>query len=121
MICLIGSCVLLDILIADNGVVKLGDFGLARICFEEEAGNMSHQVATRWYRSPELLYASRSYDYSVDIWAAGAIFAELFMLTPLFPGHNDIDQMFKVFQVMGTPDAREWPVSQVSSRSNFPN
>lgn len=84
---------------------------MARIYYDQESGNLSHQVATRWYRAPELLYASRSYGYSVDIWATGAIVAELFMLSPIFPGYNDIDQIFKVFQIMGTPDKTDWPVS----------
>jgi serine/threonine protein kinase len=76
---------------------------------------MSHQVMTRWYRAPELLFATRHYTNSVDIWAAAAVVAELCSLTPLFPGQNDIDQIFKVFQIMGTPSPEDWPVSSVST------
>ena len=97
-------------MIAHDGSIKLSDFGLARIV-NDEASSLSHQVATRWYRSPELLYASRSYDVKVDVWAVGCIFAELITLGPLFAGNNDIDQMFRVFQVLGTPNEENWPVS----------
>jgi hypothetical protein len=102
-----------NILIAPDGVVKLGDFGLARVYDPNSLDSMSHQVATRWYRPPELLFASRNYTPSVDIWSAGAIIAELMTLSPLFPGNNDIDQISKVFEVMGTPTKNSWPVSDL--------
>lgn len=73
-------------------------------------GAMSHQVATRHYRAPELLFASRSYDYAVDTWSLAVVMFELLTLQTLFPGSNDIDQMFRVFQVMGSPTPDKWPV-----------
>ena len=69
----------------------------------------THQVATRWYRAPELLFGARRYGSGVDIWAVGAIFGELLNHSPVFPGENDIDQIYRVLQIMGTPDEREWP------------
>ena len=81
--------------------------------FNSAVGNlvsMSHQVTTRWYRPPELLYASKRYSASVDIWSSGVVLAELLSLSPLFPGTNDIDQIYVVFQVMGTPKEDDWPV-----------
>jgi serine/threonine protein kinase len=99
-----------NILISQNGMVKIADFGLARVYDRNSTDSMSHQVATRWYRPPELLFASRNYSESVDIWSTGAIIAELMTLSPLFPGNNDIDQIYKVFQVMGTPQLEHWPV-----------
>jgi len=74
-------------------------------------GAMSHQVATRHYRAPELLFASRNYDYAVDMWSLAVVMFELLTLQTLFPGTNDIDQMFRVFQVMGSPIPDKWPVS----------
>jgi serine/threonine protein kinase len=50
------------------------------------------QVATRWYRAPELLYGARRYTEGVDLWAVGCILGELLNSSPLFPGENDIDQ-----------------------------
>lgn len=115
-----------DLLITSKGIVKLADFGLARIYCTSDDNNsnnnynnnndinrngcMSHQVATRYYRAPELLFASRNYDFKVDIWAIGVVMGELLTLKTLFPGNNDIDQMYKVFQVLGTPNPKTWHV-----------
>ena len=101
-----------NILISSQGVLKLADFGLARLfpsVEELEKGLVSPQVATRWYRPPELLFASVSYTESMDIWSAAAVIAECMMLAPLFPGSSDIDQIFRVFQIMGTPTSGSWP------------
>ena len=101
----------LDILIGHDGSLKLADFGLARIyTLDGNDAVLSHQVCTRWYRPPELLYGSKTYDLTVDVWSAGAVLAEVILLRPLFPGNSDIDQMAKVFQVMGSPTTTNWPV-----------
>ena len=71
--------------------------------------SLSHQVSTRWYRAPELLFASRHYSLAVDVWSAAAVLAELLSLNPLFPGNNDIDQIYRVFQIMGSPSTVTWP------------
>lgn len=66
-----------NVLISQHGEVKLCDFGLARVCvssgdgIKDQSIPMSHQVATRWYRPPELLFASRHYGLSMDVWSAG--------------------------------------------------
>ncbi|KAJ3119903.1 Cyclin-dependent kinase 20 [Nowakowskiella sp. JEL0407] len=101
-----------NLLISPSGILKLGDFGLARV-YSGSKGNegrpYSHQVATRWYRAPELLYGSRSYDEGVDNWAVGCIFGELLNHCPLFPGQNDIDQLYCVISILGTPTKETWP------------
>ena len=56
------------------------------------------------------VYLFRHYNSAVDIWSVGAVLAELLSLNPLFPGNNDIDQLFLVFQIMGTPSLSTWPV-----------
>ena len=68
-----------------------------------------------WYRAPELLFGARHYSFAVDMWAIGAVIAELLTFLPLFPGGNDIDQIFKVFQILGTPTPENWPVRKVTS------
>lgn len=110
-------------LVTARGELKLSDFGLATVLpmataptnstSEDEnkpAPALSHQVATRWYRAPEVLLGSHHYDAAVDMWAVGAILAELLALSPLFPGANDLDQLHRVLQVRGHPE-RDWPVS----------
>lgn len=65
---------------------------------------------TRWYRAPELLFGARWYGPAVDMWAVGTVFGELASLNPLFPGKNDVDQIYKVLQVLGSPTEESWPV-----------
>lgn len=98
-----------NLLVNASGILKLSDFGLATV-YVGAKKSYSHQVATRWYRAPELLFGSRNYDAAVDMWAVGAIFAELLHTVPLFPGQNDIDQLYRVVQVLGNPDSQQWPV-----------
>ena len=56
-----------------------------------------------------MLLGTKSYELSVDIWSAGAIFAEMFKRRPIFLGDSEIDQIFKIFQILGTPDENVWP------------
>lgn len=100
-----------NLLLSRTGIIKIADFGLARTHFGHVQRPYSHQVATRWYRAPELLFGARLYDSGVDIWAVGTILAELLNHSPLFPGQNDIDQLYCVSSILGTPNVLEWPVS----------
>ena len=61
---------------------------------------MTDYVATRWYRSPELLVGA-NYSKELDIWALGCIFAELIDGNPLFPGENELDQLFLIQKCLG--------------------
>ncbi|XP_034027740.1 cyclin-dependent kinase 20 isoform X1 [Thalassophryne amazonica] len=98
-----------NLLISSSGHLKIADFGLARLFSEDGERLYSHQVATRWYRAPELLYGARKYDQGVDLWAVGCIFGELLNSSPLFPGENDIEQLCCVLRVLGTPTQDMWP------------
>ncbi|KAK7481799.1 hypothetical protein BaRGS_00026946 [Batillaria attramentaria] len=99
-----------NLLISSTGHLKLADFGLARVFHQNQGDRQySHQVATRWYRAPELLYGARKYDEGVDLWAAGCIFGELLNNSPVFPGENDIEQLCLVIRVLGTPNEKTWP------------
>ncbi|XP_074873648.1 cyclin-dependent kinase 20 isoform X6 [Carettochelys insculpta] len=98
-----------NLLISSTGQLKIADFGLARLFSSDDSRLYSHQVATRWYRAPELLYGARRYDEGVDLWAVGCIFAELLNNSPLFPGENDIEQLCCVLRILGTPTQHTWP------------
>lgn len=85
-----------------NERLKLADFGLAR-AFGIPVRQYTHEVITLWYRAPEILLGSKHYSTPVDLWSIGCIFAEMVNQKPLFPGESEIDQLFKIFQIRGTP------------------
>lgn len=97
-----------NVLIGADGELKLADFGLARIHGSPNP-RLTHQVVTRWYRAPELLYGSQQYSTGVDIWSMGCIFAEIMLRMPYLPGDSDVDQLAKIFQARGTPTDENWP------------
>lgn len=84
------------------------DFGFARP-LPSHGGDMTDYVATRWYRSPELLLSDNDYGKPVDMWAIGCIMGELTDGQPLFPGDNEIDQLYMIQKVLGplTQEQRE--------------
>ncbi|XP_057346196.1 cyclin-dependent kinase 20 isoform X3 [Manis pentadactyla] len=98
-----------NLLISASGQLKIADFGLARVLSPDGSCLYTHQVATRWYRAPELLYGACQYDQGVDLWAVGCILGELLNGSPLFPGENDIDQLCCVIRILGTPSRQVWP------------
>ena len=89
-------CVVL-VLIDQHGNLKIADFGLSR-AFGIPMRTYTHEVVTLWYRSPEILLGNKHYSTAVDMWSIGCIFAEMFNLTPLFPGDSEIDEIFKIFR-----------------------
>lgn len=97
-----------NVLITDQGLVKIADFGLARLYKPNSV--QTSVVATLWYRSPEVLLATRDgYASAVDIWGAGCIFAELLRREPLFQGTSENSQLVKIFEIIGSPREEEWP------------
>uniref|UniRef100_A0A8D0CPI0 non-specific serine/threonine protein kinase n=1 Tax=Sander lucioperca TaxID=283035 RepID=A0A8D0CPI0_SANLU len=88
-------------------LVKIADFGLAREIRSQPP--YTDYVSTRWYRAPEVLLKSNSYSSPIDIWAMGCIMAELYTLRPLFPGNSEVDEIFKICQVLGTLKKSDWP------------
>jgi len=96
-----------NLLIDRQGFLKLADFGLARaVCVPVRP--YTHEVITLWYRAPEILLGSQAYSMPVDIWSAGCIFAEMLNKRPLFPGDSEIDEIFRIFRTMGTPNEDIW-------------
>jgi serine/threonine protein kinase len=97
-----------NLLIDRQGSIKLADFGLAR-AFCIPVRTYTHEVVTLWYRAPEILLGQKSYSTPVDIWSIGCIFAELISRHPLFPGDSEIDELFRIFRTLGTPNEEIWP------------
>ncbi|ESO99963.1 hypothetical protein LOTGIDRAFT_213120 [Lottia gigantea] len=89
-----------NLLIGKNDVLKLCDFGFARSISTNPNGIYTDYVATRWYRSPELLLGA-PYGKAVDIWAIGCIMGELSDGQPLFPGESEIDQLYVIQKIIG--------------------
>ncbi|XP_049850625.1 uncharacterized protein LOC126323281 isoform X1 [Schistocerca gregaria] len=89
-----------NVLVSRLGVVKLCDFGFARL-LAAPGEPYTDYVATRWYRAPELLVGDVKYGREVDIWAVGCLFAEMMTGDPLFPGDSDIDQLFQIVKMLG--------------------
>ena len=83
--------------------LKILDFGLARPTDAEMTG----YVATRWYRAPEILLASKKYTAGVDMWSLGCILAEMLLGKPLFPGSSTINQIEKIVATVPLPQGRE--------------
>ncbi|KAJ7338524.1 hypothetical protein JRQ81_012426 [Phrynocephalus forsythii] len=99
-------------------LVKIADFGLARELRSQPP--YTDYVSTRWYRAPEVLLRSSVYSSPIDIWAVGSIMAELYTLRPLFPGTSEVDEIFKICQVLGTPKKSDWPEGyQLAAAMNF--
>lgn len=111
-----------NLLIDRNGCLKLADFGLAR-AFGVPLRSYTHEVVTLWYRAPEVLLGSKLYSTGLDMWSVGCIFAEMAKKAPLFPGDSEIDQLFKIFRILGTPNEELWPgVDQLPDyKENFPS
>ncbi|RMZ96397.1 serine threonine- kinase ICK, partial [Brachionus plicatilis] len=88
-------------------LIKIADFGLAREIRSRPP--YTDYVSTRWYRAPEILLRSTTYNSPIDIWAVGCIAVECYTLRPLFPGNSEIDQLFRICSILGTPTKEEWP------------
>ncbi|KAJ0400772.1 hypothetical protein P43SY_008709 [Pythium insidiosum] len=110
-----------NLLIDQYGNLKLADFGLAR-AFGIPIRSYTHEVVTLWYRAPEILLGAKHYSTPVDAWSIGCIFAEMVNKQPLFPGDSEIDELFRIFRVLGTPDDHSWPgVSSLPDyKTSFP-
>jgi cell division cycle 2-like len=97
-----------NLLLNNRGVLKLADFGMARYT-SNPPPKLTQLVVTLWYRAPELLLGATEYDFEIDMWSVGCIFAELLTKEPLFQGRNEVDLLSKVFTLLGIPTKETWP------------
>lgn len=109
-----------NLLIDNEGNLKLADFGLARSFSSDHNANLTNRVITLWYRPPELLLGATKYGPAVDMWSVGCIFAELLNGKPILPGKNEPEQLNRIFELCGTPDEINWPgVSKIPWYNKF--
>ena len=108
-----------NILINKNGIIKIADFGLSRFIASPDRP-MTRGVITKYYRAPEICFGAQYYSFSIDIWSAGCILAEMLLCDVLFRGDDDIQILSKIFTLLGTPNENNWPdVKQLKDYAVF--
>jgi len=107
-----------NVLVNENGTVKVSDFALSKFITlphtpytpedpkdRERSGREARRL---WYRAPELLLRKKKYSFETDIWAFGCILAEIALNEALFNGETEIEQLFKMFGLTGSPNTSNW-------------
>lgn len=98
-----------NVLISEDDLrVKIADFGLSRT-YSIPIRNYTKEVLTLWYRAPELILGAEYYSTGIDMWSIGCIFGELLLKAPLFAGDSEINQLFKIFKLLGSPNEDNLP------------
>ena len=109
-----------NLLINDKGEIKYADFGLTRHYGSPNERPLSKNVVTRYYRAPELLYGSQYYGPAIDMWSVGCILGELLIRNILFRGDSEIDQLARIFSVLGNATEENWKgVSELPNYIEF--
>jgi cyclin-dependent kinase len=98
-----------NLLISKDNKLKITDFGLAR-GYGLPIKNFRNDVVSLWYRAPDILLGNESYERSVDMWSIGCIFAEMVLGTILFKGFSEKEQVRKIFEILGTPTEKTYPM-----------
>ncbi|KAL8945118.1 MAG: hypothetical protein Q9211_000330, partial [Gyalolechia sp. 1 TL-2023] len=108
-----------NLLINNQGVLQIADFGLARPYDDpppqpgkgggEARRDYTTLVVTRWYRPPELLLQLRRYTTAIDMWGVGCVFGEMFKGKPILAGTSDLNQAQMIFDLVGSPTEENMP------------
>ncbi|KAH7578531.1 hypothetical protein JRO89_XS01G0394200 [Xanthoceras sorbifolium] len=108
-----------NLLIDNEGILKIADFGLATFYNPCHKQPMTSRVVTLWYRPPELLLGATYYGVGVDLWSAGCILAELLAGKPIMPGRTEVEQLHKIFKLCGSPSEEYWKKSKLPNATLF--
>ncbi|OWM74119.1 probable serine/threonine-protein kinase At1g54610 [Punica granatum] len=108
-----------NLLIDNDGILKIADFGLASFFSPNHKQPMTSRVVTLWYRPPELLLGATDYGVGVDLWSAGCILAELLAGKPIMPGRTEVEQLHKIFKLCGSPSEEYWKKSKLPHATIF--
>ena len=98
-----------NLLLNNQGRLKLADFGLARFYAKRREGDYTNRVVTLWYRPPELLFGETKYGSEVDMWGAGCILLELFVKKPVFQSETELGQVTAITDILGPVTKENWP------------
>ncbi|KAK9167753.1 hypothetical protein Scep_002944 [Stephania cephalantha] len=108
-----------NLLIDNNGILRIGDFGLATFYNPGQKQQLTSRVVTLWYRPPELLLGATEYGVSVDLWSSGCILAELYAGKPIMPGRTEVEQLHKIFKLCGSPPESYWKKAKLPHTTIF--
>eukprot|EP00754_Rhynchopus_humris_P006593 Rhum_TRINITY_DN13154_c1_g1::Rhum_TRINITY_DN13154_c1_g1_i1::g.57485::m.57485 len=110
-----------NILYTNDGVVKICDFGLARLFSTAPAAGGEPErhtpcVVTLWYRAPEVLLGARGYGSAIDLWSVGCVVAELLLGAPLAGGGTPLEQLQGYFDALGYPGDADYAAMAAEAR-----
>lgn len=108
-----------NLLIDNEGILKIADFGLATFYNPNKKQSMTSRVVTLWYRPPELLLGATFYGVGIDLWSAGCILAELLAGKPIMPGRTEVEQLHKIFKLCGSPAEEYWRKHKLPNATIF--
>ncbi|KAG2312369.1 hypothetical protein Bca52824_023926 [Brassica carinata] len=108
-----------NLLVNNDGVLKIGDFGLATFYHPDQDQPLTSRVVTLWYRAPELLLGATQYGAGIDLWSVGCILTELFLGKPIMPGRTEVEQMHKIFKLCGSPTDEYWRKTKLPLATSF--
>uniref|UniRef100_A0A7N0TL72 Protein kinase domain-containing protein n=2 Tax=Kalanchoe fedtschenkoi TaxID=63787 RepID=A0A7N0TL72_KALFE len=108
-----------NLLIDNNGILKIADFGLASFFDPYRKVQMTSHVVTLWYRPLELILGATQYGVGVDLWSVGCILGELYYGRPIMPGKTEVEQLHKIFKLCGSPSEDLWRKSRLSNAATF--
>ncbi|XP_030492535.2 probable serine/threonine-protein kinase At1g54610 [Cannabis sativa] len=109
-----------NLLIDRNGMLKIGDFGLANNYNQNHKRPLTNRVVTLWYRAPELLLGATNYGVGVDLWSVGCLLAEMFTGQAIMAGRTEVEQIHMIFKLCGAPTEEYWKKLKLPSSIRSP-